>query len=116
MAIFDTMNFIESDVRTTVIGMAASMAAILASNGTKGKRCILENSEVMIHQPLGGVQGQATEINIVANRILKLRQKLNKILAKNTGQKLSKIEIDTERDTYLSSIEAKKYGLIDIIL
>ena len=81
MAIFDTMNFIESDVRTTVIGMAASMAAILASNGTKGKRCILENSEVMIHQPLGGVQGQATEINIVANRILKLRQKLNKILA-----------------------------------
>ncbi len=116
MAIFDTMNFIESDVRTTVIGMAASMAAILASNGTKGKRCILENSEVMIHQPLGGVQGQATEINIVANRILKLRQKLNKILAKNTGQKLSKIETDTERDTYLSSIEAKKYGLIDIIL
>ena len=103
MAIFDTMNFIESDVRTTVIGMAASMAAILASNGTKGKRCILENSEVMIHQPLGGVQGQATEINIVANRILKLRQKLNKILAKNTGQKLSKIETDTERDTYLSS-------------
>ena len=116
MAIFDTMNFIESDVRTTVIGMAASMAAILASNGTKGKRCILENSEVMIHQPLGGVQGQATEINIVANRILKLRQKLNKILAKNTGQKLSKIETDTERDTYLSRIEAKKYGLIDIIL
>ena len=116
MAIFDTMNFIESDVRTTVIGMAASMAAILASNGTKGKRCILENSEVMIHQPLGGVQGQATEINIVANRILKLRQKLNKILAKNTGQKLSKIETDTERDTYLSSIENKKYGLIDIIL
>ena len=116
MAIFDTMNFIESDVRTIVIGMAASMAAILASNGTKGKRCILENSEVMIHQPLGGVQGQATEINIVANRILKLRQKLNKILAKNTGQKLSKIETDTERDTYLSSIEAKKYGLIDIIL
>ena len=116
MAIFDTMNFIESDVRTTVIGMAASMAAILASNGTKGKRCILENSEVMIHQPLGGVQGQATEINIVANRILKLRQKLNKILAKNTGQKLSKIETDTERDIYLSSIEAKKYGLIDIIL
>ena len=93
MAIYDTMNFIESDVRTTVIGMAASMAAILASNGTKGKRCILENSEVMIHQPLGGVQGQATEINIVANRILKLRQKLNKILAKNTGQKLSKIEV-----------------------
>ena len=116
MAIFDTMNFIESDVRTIVIGMAASMAAILASNGTKGKRCILENSEVMIHQPLGGVQGQATEINIVANRILKLRQKLNKILAKNTGQKLSKIETDTERDTYLSSIEAKEYGLIDIVL
>ena len=112
----NSMNFIESDVRTIVIGMAASMAAILASNGTKGKRCILENSEVMIHQPLGGVQGQATEINIVANRILKLRQKLNKILAKNTGQKLSKIETDTERDTYLSSIEAKKYGLIDIIL
>ena len=112
----DSLSHDEINLYINSPGMAASMAAILASNGTKGKRCILENSEVMIHQPLGGVQGQATEINIVANRILKLRQKLNKILAKNTGQKLSKIETDTERDTYLSSIEAKKYGLIDIIL
>ena len=116
MAIYDTMNFIKSDVRTITIGMAASMAAILASSGTKGKRCILENSEIMIHQPLGGVSGQATEINIVATRILKLRQKLNKILAKNTNQYIKKIEHDTERDTYLDSREAKKYGLVDLIL
>lgn len=116
MAIYDTMNFIKSDVRTITIGMAASMAAILASSGTKGKRCILENSEIMIHQPLGGVSGQATEINIVATRILKLRQKLNEILAKNTNQDIKKIEHDTERDTYLDSREAKKYGLVDLIL
>lgn len=116
MAIFDTMNFIKSDVRTIVIGMAASMAAVLASNGKKGKRCILKNSEIMIHQPLGGVSGQATEIGIVANRIFKLREKLNKILASNTGKPLKEIENDTERDTYLDSYEAKKYGLIDIIL
>ena len=116
MAIYDTMNFIKSDVRTIIIGMAASMAAILGSSGTKGKRCILKNGEMMIHQPLGGVNGQATEIGIVANRIMKLKNKLNKILAKNTGKNLKVIEKDTERDTYLDSNEAIEYGLVDLIL
>lgn len=116
LAIYDTMNYIKSDVRTITIGMAASMGAILASSGTKGKRCILKNGEIMIHQPLGGVKGQATDINIAAKRILKLKDKLNKILAENTGMSLKKIEKDTERDNYLDSEEAKKYGLIDIIL
>ena len=103
MAIYDTINFIKSDVSTICIGIAASMASIILASGTKGKRYILPNSEVMIHQPLGGVQGQATEIKIVADRILYLKDKLNKILADKTNKDLKKIEIDTERDYYLSS-------------
>lgn len=116
MAIYDTINFIKSDVSTICIGIAASMASIILASGTKGKRYILPNSEVMIHQPLGGVQGQATEIKIVADRILYLKDKLNKILADKTNKDLKKIEIDTERDYYLSSKEALEYGLIDKIL
>lgn len=116
MAIYDTMNFIKSKVSTICIGIAASMAAFLLSSGEKGKRLALPNSEVMIHQPLGGAQGQATEIKIAAERILKLKEKLNKIMAKNTGQPLEKIEKDTERDYFLSSKEAKNYGLIDKII
>ena len=116
MAIYDTMNFIKSKVSTICIGMAASMAAFILSSGEKGKRMALPNSEVMIHQPLGGAQGQATEIKIAAERILKLKNKLNTILAKNTGQSINKIEIDTERDYFLSSKEAKNYGLIDKII
>lgn len=116
MAIFDTMNYIRSDVKTIVVGMAASMAAFLLSCGKKGKRYALRNSEVMIHQPLGGVSGQATDIKIAAERIIKLKNKLNKILAENTGQSLKKITKDTDRDNYMSAIEAKKYGLIDEII
>lgn len=116
MAIYDTMNVIESDVSTICIGMAASMAAFLLSSGEKGKRFALPNSEVMIHQPLGGAQGQATEIKIAAERILKLKDKLNKILAKNTGQKMEIIERDTERDNFMSAKEALDYGIIDSIL
>ena len=116
MAIYDTMNFIKSDVSTICVGMAASMAAFLLTTGHPGKRCILPNAEVMIHQPLGGVQGQATEIKIAAERILKLRDKLNKILAENTGRDLKEIEKDTERDNFKSAEEALKYGLIDKIL
>lgn len=116
MAIYDTMNFIKSDVSTICIGMAASMGAFLLSSGKIGKRYSLSNSEIMIHQPLGGVQGQATEIKIAAERILKLKDKLNKILAKNTKKDLKKIENDTERDYYLSSDEALEYGIIDKIL
>ena len=116
MAIYDTMNIIKSDVSTICVGMAASMAAFLLSSGTKGKRYILENAEVMIHQPLGGAQGQATEIKIAATRILKLKDKLNKILSKNTNQPLEKIEQDTERDYFLEAKEAKEYGIIDKII
>ena len=116
MAIYDTMNLIKSDVSTICIGMAASMAAFLLSCGTKGKRYILPNAEVMIHQPLGGASGQATEIKIAAERILKLREKLNKILSENTKQPLNKVEEDTERDHFLSSEEAKEYGLVDKII
>lgn len=116
MAIYDTMNFISSPVSTICIGIAASMAAFLLSSGEKGKRYCLTNSEVMIHQPLGGVQGQATEIKIAAERILKMKEKLNKILSKNTGQNIKKIENDTERDNFMSSEEALTYGLIDKIL
>lgn len=116
LAIMDTMNFIKSDVRTICLGMAASMAAFLLSCGTKGKRFALPNSEIMIHQPLGGVNGQATEIKIAAERILKLKKKLNEILSKNTNQKLEKIEIDTERDYFLTADEAKDYGIIDKII
>ena len=116
MAIYDTMNYIKSDVSTICVGIAASMASILLSSGTKGKRYALPNSEVMIHQPLGGVQGQATEIKIAAERILKLKDKVNKILSINTNQDIKKIESDTERDNFMNSEEALKYGLIDKIL
>ena len=116
MAIYDTMNFIKSDVKTICIGLAASMAAFLLSSGTKSKRYCLPNSEVMIHQPLGGASGQATEIKIVAERIIKLKQKLNLILSNNTGKEINTIEHDTERDYFLSANEALDYGLIDSIL
>ncbi len=116
MAIYDTMNIIKSDVSTICIGMSASMAAFLLSSGKKGKRYILPNAEVMIHQPLGGAQGQATEIKIAATRILKLKDKLNKILSKNTNQPLEKIQNDTERDYFLDAEEAKQYGIIDKII
>lgn len=116
MAIYDTMNYIKSKVSTICIGMAASMAAFLLSSGEKKMRYILPNGEVMIHQPLGGAQGQATEIKIAAERILKLKEKLNKILSENTGQSLDKIQNDTERDYFLSSCEALEYGLVDKIL
>ena len=116
MAIMDTMNYIKSDVKTICIGLAASMAAFLLSCGKKGKRYILPNAEVMIHQPLGGVQGQATEIKIVAERIINLRNKLNKMLSQNTGQPLNKIEEDTERDHFLNAEESKEYGIVDDIL
>ena len=116
MAIYDTMNFIKSDVSTICVGMAASMAAFLLACGTEGKRYCLPNSEVMIHQPLGGAQGQATEIKIAAERLIKLKKKLNTILSKQTGKSLRKIERDTERDHYLDSKEALNYGLVDKIL
>lgn len=116
MAIFDTMNFVKSDVSTICLGMSASMAAFLLSCGKKGKRYILPHAEVMIHQPLGGAQGQATEIKIAAERILKLRHKLNSILAKNTGKPLSEVEIDTERDHFLDAKEALEYGIVDKII
>ena len=116
MAIYDTMNYIKSKVSTICIGMAASMAAFLLSSGEKNMRYILPNGEVMIHQPLGGAQGQATEIKIAAERILKLKEKLNKILSENTGQSLEKIQNDTERDYFLLSCEALEYGIVDKIL
>lgn len=116
MAIYDTINFIKSDVSTICLGMCASMAAFLLSSGTKRKRYSLPNGEIMIHQPLGGAQGQATEIKIAAERILKLKEKLNKILAQNTNQPLNKIEQDTERDYFLDAKEALNYGLIDKII
>ena len=116
MAIYDTMNFIKSDVSTICIGMAASMGAFLLSSGCLGKRYCLPNSEVMIHQPLGGAQGQATEIKIAAERILKLKNKLNMILSNNTGRDISIIERDTERDFFMDSNEALEYGLIDKVL
>lgn len=115
-AIYDTMNLINSDVSTICVGMAASMGAFLLSSGTKGKRYALPNAEVMIHQPLGGAEGQATEIKIAAERILKSRDKLNKILSKNTGKDISIIEHDTERDNFMDSKEAFEYGLIDKII
>ena len=116
MAIYDTMNFIKSDVATICVGMAASMGAFLLSSGQKGKRSALPSSEIMIHQPLGGAEGQATEIKIVAEHITKLKKKLNTILAKNTKKSLKTIENDTERDHYLDAEEALEYGLIDKIL
>ena len=116
MAIYDTMNYIKCDVSTICIGMAASMGAFLLSGGAKGKRMALPNAEVMIHQPLGGAQGQATEIKIVADHIIKTRKKLNEILAKNTGKPLEVIEADTERDNYLDAYQAVEYGLIDKVI
>lgn len=116
MAIYDTMNFIKSEVSTICVGMAASMAAFLLSSGQKGKRCALPNSEVMIHQPLGGAEGQATEIKIAAERILKLKDKLNQLLSENTGKDIKIVEKDTERDYFLTAKEALEYGLIDKIL
>lgn len=116
MAIYDTMNLIKSDIKTICVGMSASMAALLLSSGTKGKRYCLKNSEVMIHQPLGGAEGQATEIKIAAEHILKIKDKLNRILSTNTGKDLKIIEHDTDRDYFLSSEEAKEYGIIDEIL
>jgi ATP-dependent Clp protease protease subunit len=116
MAIYDTMNFIKPAISTLCIGMAASMGAFLLAAGAKGKRFSLPNSKVMIHQPLGGTQGQATEIEIAAREILKTRERLNQLLAENTGQPLSRIELDTERDYYLTADEAKAYGLVDDVI
>ena len=113
MAIYDTMQYIKCDVSTICMGMAASMGAFLLSSGAKGKRFALPNSEIMIHQPLGGARGQATEIKIVADHILKTREKLNKILAENTGKSIEQIALDTERDNYLTAQEAMDYGLVD---
>ena len=115
-AIYDTMNYIKSDVITIGIGLCASMAAFLLSSGAKGKRCSLKNTEIMIHQPSCGTNGQATEIKIVAERIIKLKSKLNKILAHNTKKSFSKIEKDVERDYYMDSKEALNYGIIDKII
>ncbi|ULG72555.1 ATP-dependent Clp endopeptidase proteolytic subunit ClpP [Macrococcus brunensis] len=116
MAIYDTMQHIKPDVQTICIGMAASMGSFLLAAGAKGKRFALPNAEVMIHQPLGGAQGQATEIEIAARHILKTREKLNRILSERTGQPIEKIEKDTDRDNFLSAEEAKEYGLIDDVM
>jgi ATP-dependent Clp protease protease subunit len=116
IAIYDTMNYIKSDVKTICIGLAASMGAFLLANGTKGKRCSLPNAEIMIHQPLGGTSGQATDIKIAAERIIKIKNKLNKILATVTGKNVKAIEKDTERDNFMDASEALKYGLIDEII
>ena len=116
MAIYDTMQYVKCDVSTICVGMAASMGAFLLSGGTKGKRYALPNAEVMIHQPSGGAQGQATEISIAAEHILRTRKKLNEILAANTGQPQEVIERDTERDNYMTAEEAKAYGLIDEVI
>ncbi|MBQ9814797.1 MAG: ATP-dependent Clp endopeptidase proteolytic subunit ClpP [Lachnospiraceae bacterium] len=115
-AIYDTMQYVKCDVCTTCIGMAASMGAFLLSGGTKGKRFALPNAEIMIHQPSGGTQGQASDIKITADHILKTRDKLNQILADNTGKSLETIAIDTERDNWMSAEEAKEYGLIDAVI
>ena len=116
LAIYDTMQYVKAPVQTICMGMAASAASVLLAAGAKGKRLALPNAEVMIHQVLGGVQGQATDIDIHAKHILKTRDRLNKILVKHTGQKLSKIELDTERDYYMSAEEAVKYGIVDKVI
>ena len=116
LAIYDTMNFVKCDVSTTCIGLAASMGAFLLSSGAKGKRFALPNAEIMIHQPLGGAQGQATDVAIHANHILRTKERLNKILAANTGKPLDVIENDTDRDNFLTADEAAAYGLIDSVL
>ena len=116
MAIYDTMHYIKCDVSTICIGMAASMGAFLLAGGTKGKRMALPNAEIMIHQPSGGAQGQASDIKIVTDKILATRKKLNELLAQNTGQPLDVIEVDTERDHYMSAAEAMEYGIIDQVI
>ena len=116
LAIYDTMRYIKCDVSTICLGMAASMGAFLLAGGTKGKRFALPNAEIMIHQPSGGAQGQATDIKIVSDHIIATRKRLNEHLAANTGQPLSVIEVDTERDNYISAEEAKAYGLIDSVI
>ena len=116
MAIYDTMNYVKCDVATTCIGMAASMGAFLLASGSKGKRYALPNAEVMIHQPMGGAQGQASEIEIAAEHIVNTKKKLNEILAEQTGQKLDVIEKDTDRDNWMSADEAKDYGLVDEVI
>ena len=116
MAIFDTMNYIQSDVSTICVGMAASMGAFLLAAGTKGKRFALPNAEIMIHQVLGGAHGQATDIKIHAERILQIKENLNKILARQTGQEMKKVTADTERDYFMTAADAKKYGIIDKII
>ncbi|MEN9912634.1 MAG: hypothetical protein RLY66_42 [Candidatus Parcubacteria bacterium] len=116
LAIIDTMNYIKNDVSTVCVGIAASGAALILSSGTKGKRQSLPNAEVMIHQPLGGAEGQASDIEISAKHIIKTRESLNKMLAKNTGQSLSKIEKDVDRDFFMDADEAKKYGIIDSVV
>ncbi|MGL5345943.1 MAG: ATP-dependent Clp endopeptidase proteolytic subunit ClpP [Peptostreptococcaceae bacterium] len=116
MAIYDTMQYIKPDVNTICIGMAASMGAFLLAAGAKGKRFALPNSEIMIHQPLGGTRGQATDIEIHAKRILKMKDTLNKILSERTGQPLERIQMDTERDNFMEAIQAKEYGLIDEVI
>ena len=116
MAIYDTMQYIKCDVSTICIGMAASMGAFLLSSGTKGKRFALPNSEIMIHQPLGGFQGQATDIKIHADRIIKIKSDLNRILSENTGKPLEVIEKDTERDNFMTAQQALEYGLVDKVI
>lgn len=116
MAIYDTMQYIRADVSTICVGLAASMGAFLLASGAKGKRFALPNAEIMIHQPLGGAQGQATDIEIHAKRIIHIKEKLNKILAENTGQSIERIKDDTERDNFMDADEAKEYGLIDDLL
>ena len=116
LAIYDTMHFIKSDVATICVGAAASMASIILSSGAKGKRFALPNSEVMIHQPLGGVQGQASDIRIASDRIIRIKTKLNKILAKNTKQRLAKVTKDTDRDFFMEATDALNYGIIDQII
>ena len=116
VAIIDTMNHLKNDVSTVCVGMAASMGAVILASGTKGKRYSLPNSEIMIHQPLGGAQGQATDIQITAKQILKLKEKLNRIMAERTGKTYAEIEKDADRDYYMSAEEAKKYGIVDKVL
>ncbi|MCK5084191.1 MAG: ATP-dependent Clp protease proteolytic subunit [Candidatus Pacebacteria bacterium] len=116
LAIYDTMNYVKCDVSTVCIGMAASAASLLLSSGAKGKRLVLPNAEVMIHQVMGGAEGQASDIEISAKHILKIKDRLNKILAKNTGQSLEKVEKDSDRDFYMNAEEAKKYGVVDKIV
>lgn len=116
LAIYDTMKYIKSPVSTICVGLAASMGAFLLAGGTKGKRIALPNSEIMIHQVMGGAEGQASDIKIQAEQILKIKDKINKILAENTGQKLEKVAFDTDRDYYLTADDAKEYGIVDVVL